>query len=221
MPEFTLYAGYANTSTWSMRGWLAMKKSGAPFSEVFIRYRLKDDKARLMTISPSGRVPLLIHERAEGAIKIWDSLAIAEYLNELFPDKRLWPEDAVARALARSISAEMHSGFQAMRQNLDMDLTGRHAGMKLDAPGLAEDVARVKAIWRECREKYGARGGPFLFGAFSLADVMFAPVPFRFRTYGVELDPVCQAYAEAIFADPDAREWEKRAETQPRDPLPA
>jgi glutathione S-transferase len=218
MPEFTFYTGYANVSTWSMRGWLSMKKSGAPFTDIFIRYRLKDDKARLNAVSPTGRVPLLVHERAGATVKVWDSIAIGEYLAELFPEKKLWPEDPVARVLARSISAEMHSGFAAMRHSLSMDLTGRHSQWAENMPGTAEDIARMTSIWRECREKYGATGGPFLFGSFTVADAMFAPIPFRFRTYGVALDLVSQAYCDAILADPDVKEWERRAETQPLDP---
>jgi glutathione S-transferase len=218
MPEFTLYTGYANISTWSMRGWLAMKKSGAPFADIFIRYRLKDDKARLMTVSPTGRVPVLVHERKEGTVRVWDSIAIGEYVAELFPEKKLWPEDPAVRALARSISAEMHSGFMPMRHALSMDLTGRHSEWAEEAPGAAENIARVKAIWRECREKHGTNGGPFLFGGFTIADAMYAPVAFRFRTYGVPLDSVSQAYADTIFADPDVKEWEKKAEAQPMDP---
>jgi glutathione S-transferase len=217
MPEFTLYTGYANVSTWSMRGWLAMKKTGAPFADVFIRYRLKDDKARLVAVSPTGRVPLLVHERPGGTVKVWDSIAIGEYLAELFPEKKLWPENPAARAMARSISAEMHSGFAHMRHSLSMDLTGRHT-VDLEEPAVVADIARVKAIWRECREKYGANGGPFLFGGFTIADAMYAPVAFRFRTYGVPLDSVSKSYADTIFADPDVKEWEKKAETQPLDP---
>jgi glutathione S-transferase len=218
MPEFTLYTGYANVSTWSMRGWLAVKKSGITFDDIFLRYRLKDDKARLVAVSPTGRVPLLVHERAGTTVKVWDSLAIGEYLNDLLPEKKLWPEDPVARALARSICAEMHSGFMPMRHALSMDLTGRHAAWAENAPGAADDISRMKAIWRECREKYGAKGGPFLFGAFTIADAVFAPIPFRFRTYGIELDLVSQAYCDAILADPDVKEWERRAEAQPLDP---
>ncbi len=218
MPEFTLYTGYANVSTWSMRGWMAVKKSGIGFDDIFLRYRLKDDKARLLAVSPTGRVPLLVHERAGKTVKVWDSLAIGEYLDDLLPEKKLWPEDPVARALARSISAEMHSGFVPMRHALSMDLTGRHSAWAENAPGATEDIARMKAIWRECREKYGASGGPFLFGGFTIADAVFAPIPFRFRTYGVELDLVSQAYCDAMFADPDVKEWERRAETQPIDP---
>jgi glutathione S-transferase len=159
-----------------------------------------------------------VHERKEGTIRVWDSIAIGEYLADLVPERKLWPEDPAGRALARSISAEMHSGFMPMRHALSMDLTGRHSQWAEDAPGAAEDIARVKAIWRECREKYGANGGPFLFGGFTIADAMYAPVAFRFRTYGVSLDSVSQAYADTIFADPDVKEWEKKAEVQHVDP---
>src|ERR1700730_13996117 len=125
MPEFQLYIGYRTTSTWSLRGGLAMRKTGVPFEEVMIRYRRADDKARLGQVSPTGQVPLLIHRRNGSEIKVWDSLAIGEYLAELFPDKRLWPAGPEARAFARSISAEMHSGFRQLREALPMERLAR------------------------------------------------------------------------------------------------
>ncbi len=212
MSEFAFLIGYRHVSSWSLRGWMMMRKTGAPFEEVLIRYRLPEQKARLTAMSPTSKVPLLIHERGEETVKVWDSIAIGEYLAELFPEKKLWPEDPVARALARSISAEMHSGFRPLRDRLDMDLLARHAGVRVDDEPVASDLARIEAIWTECREKYGEReGGPYLFGHFTIADAMYAPVTTRFRTYGVTLSPVAEAYKQAMLADRDMKAWEDAA----------
>lgn len=212
MNEFTLVIGYRDTSTWSMRAWLAMRKVGIAFDEVYIRYRRAADKQRLTTLSPTGKVPLLIHRRPGGDLHVWDSIAIAEYLAECFPQRRLWPADAEARAIARSVSAEMHSGFRPLREHLSMDLLGRHSGTGLDGAGVAADIARIEFMWGECRHRFGERaGGPFLFGHFTIADAMYAPVATRFRTYGVKLSPLAEAYCQAIFADPDFKSWEDTA----------
>jgi glutathione S-transferase len=218
MPEFQLYIGYRTTSTWSLRAWLPMRKTGAPFEEVMIRYRRADDKARLGQVSPTGQVPLLIHRRNGSEIKVWDSLAIGEYLAELFPDKRLWPADPEARAFARSMSAEMHSGFRQLREHLPMALLERHPGVGINQPGAAADIRRVDQIWCEARERWGEKaGGPYLFGQFTIADAMYAPVASRFRTYAVHIDSMCHTYMEAILNDPDFLAWEEQAE---RDPPP-
>jgi len=216
MPEFQLYIGYRTNSTWSLRGWMAMRKTGAPFNEVMIRYRRADDKARIVAASPTGKVPLLVHRRNGGEVKVWDSLAIGEYLAELFPDKRLWPADPEARAFARSIAAEMHSGFRELREHLPMELLERHPGVGLNHPGAAADINRVGEIWREARERWGRKaGGPFLFGNFTVADAMYTPVVTRFRTYGADVDALCQDYMQAILDDPDFRAWEAQAEIDP------
>jgi glutathione S-transferase len=218
MPDFQLYIGYRTTSTWSLRAWLPMRKTGAAFAEVMIRYRRADDKARLREVSPTGQVPLLVHRRAGGEVKVWDSLAIGEYLAETFPDRRLWPADAAARAFARAIAAEMHSGFRPLREHLPMALLERHPGVGLDQPAAAADIRRVDALWREARERWGrAGGGPYLFGHFTIADAMYAPVVSRFQTYAVPLAGESRAYMEAILADPDYRAWAAQAE---RDPPP-
>lgn len=215
MSEFAFLIGYRHVSSWSLRGWLMMRKTGAPFEEVLIRYRLPEHKARLTAMSPTSKVPLLIHERGEETVKVWDSIAIGEYLAELFPEKKLWPQDPVARALARSISAEMHSGFRALRDRLDMNLLGRVQGVRVDDEPVASDLARIQDIWTECRETYGEQeGAPFLFGHYTIADAMYAPVATRFRTYGVKLEPVAQAYCEALLADPDMKAWEDAARTE-------
>ena len=169
MPEFRLVIGYRDTSTWSMRAWLAMRKTGAAFEEVMIRYRRPEEKARLRTISPTAKVPLLIHERDGQEVRVWDSLAIGEYLAELFPDKRLWPTDPVARAFARSISAEMHSGFRPLRENLSIALLDRARGRRKRRQGRHRpgrgDLARGAG---DARARSG--GGPFLFGRYTIAD---------------------------------------------------
>src|ERR1700694_2114271 len=223
MPDFQLYIGYRTTSTWSLRGWMAMRKTGAPFEEVMIRYRRTDDKARLSQVSPTGQVPLLIHRRNGSELKVWDSLAIGEYLAELFPDKRLWPVDPGARAFARSISAEMHSGFRQLREHLPMALLERHPGVGINQPGAVADIERVDEIWCEARRRWGEKaGGPYLFGHFTIADAMYAPVVTRFRTYAVHVDSMCHAYMAAILNDPDFLAWEAEAELDPPpEPPPA
>ena len=199
LEPLTLTIGDKNLSSWSMRPWLALKAAGQPFTEVTIRLDRPDTNARLQRISPSGTVPCLHH----GKLVIWDSLAICEYLAESFPAARLWPADAVARARARSIAAEMHSGFAALRANLRMELIARRPGQNR-AAGVAENIARIAEIWRTC---VGESGGPFLFGPFTIADAMYAPVVGRFATYGVDLEGSCRRYADAVMAWPAYREW--------------
>jgi glutathione S-transferase len=200
-----LVIGSKAWSSWSLRPWLALRQAGVTFDEVVIPLRRPDTAARIAQYSPSGRVPFL----RDGEVSIWDSLAICEYVAEMLPGAWLWPEDRSARALARSIAAEMHSGFPGMREHLSMDVT-----KTLPLPNLPDnakaDVARVQAIWSDCRKRFGANasgGGPFLFGAFTVADAMYAPVATRFRTYDVPLDPVCAAYVDAIYALPAMQDW--------------
>jgi glutathione S-transferase len=220
MPDFQFYIGYRHTSSWSLRGWLAMRKAGVPFEEIMIRYRRPEDKARLTAASPTSKVPLLVDRRGGGEVKVWDSLAIGEYLAEAFPEARLWPGDAGARAVARSVSAEMHSGFRPLREHLDMALLERRP--KPDNAEADADIARVTEIWRDCRARYGeAEGGPYLFGHFTIADAMYAPVVSRFHTYGVDPDPVSKAYMAAMLADPDVNAWfEQAKKDEPPEPLP-
>ena len=214
MPDLHITIGYRSLSSWSMRGWLPVKKSGAPFEETLIRYRTRDGKARLNQLSPTGKVPLLVHHRDGKDITVWDSLAIGEYMAETFPAARLWPDDAAARAHARSISAEMHSGFRPMREHLNMALLERLPNP--NNPQANADVARIEKMWRECRETWGkSGGGPFLFGRWTVADAMYAPVVTRFRTYGVRLGATGAAYVEAVLADPDFRVWEDQARKDP------
>jgi len=216
MADIQLYIGYRHTSSWSLRGWLAMRKTGIAFEEILIRYRRPDHKARLAAVSPTSKVPLLIDRRGGAEIKVWDSLAIGEYLAEAFPAARLWPADKEARAVARSISSEMHSGFRPLREHLAMALLERLP--RPESAVVDADIARVAEIWRTCRARWGeAGGGPYLFGHFTIADAMYAPVVSRFHTYGVAPDPVTHAYQTAILADPDVAAWFEQAK---KDPLP-
>jgi glutathione S-transferase len=206
--ELVLYVGNKNYSSWSLRAYLALAATGAPFRDEVIPLDLPETRAAILRINPAGKVPVLVH----GDLRIWDSLAICEYLAELFPDAHLWPEDGAGRARARSVSAEMHSGFVPLRRDMPMDLRARLSGCGRTPEALA-DVQRVLGIWRECRGS--AIGGPFLFGRFSIADAMFAPVTGRFVTYGVELDEVSQAYVDAVQALPAMRAWRQAAEQEP------
>jgi glutathione S-transferase len=207
--QFTLVVGNKNYSSWSLRGWLATRAAEVAFDEVLVRLSEPGSKAELLKHSPAGKVPVLKH----GERVVWDSLAIVEYLAEIRPDAGLWPADTVARAHARSIAAEMHSGFQALRarmpMNLRKSLPGKGRGRKV-----TQDIERIRAIWRDCRARHGARG-PFLFGQFSAADAMYAPVATRFRTYAVELDDVCRDYMDAVLGRADFLEWRAAALEEP------
>ena len=195
-----LIVGNKNYSSWSLRAWLAMKVLGIPFQEERIPLYGETSKAEILRYSPAGKVPVLV----DGDLHVWDSLAILEYLAEREP--RIWPADARSRARARSISAEMHSGFRNLRQHMSMNIRRRHPGKGRTPESLA-DVRRVVEIWSECR-------GPFLFGPFCGADAMYAPVVLRFRTYEVELPPACRAYADQVLALPALKEWIRDAERE-------
>jgi len=201
----TLVVGTKNYSSWSLRPYLALAHTGQPFQEEVVQLGEPDTSQRILQHSPSGRVPLLKH----GALAIWDSLAICEYLAETFPEARLWPEDTAARAVARSVTAEMHSSFATLRQHMNMNIRARKPGQGR-APGVAEDIARIQAIWTECRARFG-QGGPFLFGHFTVADAFYAPVVTRFVTYDVTLDPVCAAYRDTVLALPSFQKWAEAA----------
>ena len=198
----TLVIGNKNYSSWSMRPWLALRANNIAFEEVFIPLYTGDaDKKRILGFTRSGKVPALI----DGDVTIWDSLAIIEYLAEMFPEARLWPEDRARRAHARSISAEMHSGFMALRNECGMNLHRPVGAIALSADARA-NVARIEQIWIECRERYGT-SGPFLFGTFGGADAMFAPVVHRFRSYAIEVTPEAQDYMDTMMALPAFQEW--------------
>ncbi len=197
-----LIIGNKNYSSWSMRPWLALRANRIAFEEIFIPLYTGDaDKARILSFTPSGKVPALI----DGRVTIWDSLAIIEYLAEKFPQARLWPEAPAARAHARSISAEMHSGFAALRQECGMNLHRPVRATALSADAGA-NIARIQAIWIDCRARYGELG-PFLFGSFSAADAMYAPVVHRFLTYAIEVAPAAQFFMDAMQALPAFQEW--------------
>ncbi|NHZ77856.1 glutathione S-transferase [Massilia sp. CCM 8695] len=200
----TLIIGNKNYSTWSMRPWVAATAFGIPFNEVRVLLDQPDTSARIAEYSGAGRVPVLI----AGEMTIWDSLSICEYLAEQFPEKHMWPQDVAARAMARSVTAEMHSGFadlrSAMAMNIRMSLPGRGR-----TPGAQGDIGRISEIWEECLSRFGHH--QFLFGDFSIADAFFAPVVMRFRIYGVALAPALQAYCERVQAHPAVARWVREA----------
>lgn len=198
-----LVIGNKNFSSWSLRPWLLLKQAGLPFREIPVRLRQADTKAQILAHSPSGKVPALI----DGDLTVWDSLAICEYLAEKASLNHvdLWPADPKARAEARSVSAEMHSGFAALRQYMSMEVAASRPG-EGQTPEVLADIARIAALWTSCRERFAA-AGPFLFGDFSVADAMYAPVAFRFHTYGVELPPLAAAYRDTLLALPAMQEW--------------
>lgn len=200
-----LVIGNKNYSSWSMRPWLAMRAAGIAFEEVFIPLYTDNeaDKDRILSFSRAGKVPALV----DGDVTVWDSLSIIEYLAERFPDAKLWPQDRAARAYARSISAEMHSGFLPLRSECGMNLHRPVGAVTLSADAQA-NVARVQEIWTECRDRHG-KSGPYLFGAFTAADAMYAPVVHRFRTYAIGVSPQVQAYMNTMMALPAFAEWTK------------
>jgi glutathione S-transferase len=205
----TLYIGNKNYSSWSLRAWLALQRTGEPFEEVRIPLYRGDSAAALERHSPTGRVPVL----RDGQLVVWDSLAICEYLAERVPAAGLWPSDAADRAHARAVSAEMHSGFQALRQAMPMN--ARAVGRRVSGDeALERDVGRVCAIWRECRARPAAQAGPWLYGTFGIADCMYAPVVLRFRTYGVSCDVVEREYAATVLGYPPVRAWLAAAELE-------
>lgn len=199
MSDFTLIIGNKNVSSWSLRGWLAVKHAGVDFEEVMIMLRPTWDQEKLDALTPASKVPAL----KQGDQFIWDSLAIAEYMADLYPEKKFWPEDIRARAHARSVSAEMHSGFVPLRSTMPMDCLNKYDTPEM-TPELDKDIKRVINIWTECLEKYD---GPYLFGEYSVADMMYAPVVFRFKAYGIVLPGIIQAYCENMIAHPDIQEW--------------
>ncbi|HKY95056.1 MAG TPA: glutathione S-transferase family protein [Kiloniellales bacterium] len=209
----TLIIGNKRYSSWSLRGWLAARLTGQPIEEKMIWLDRPETRAQLLEASPSGRVPVLRHEGRT----VWDSLAIGLYLDRHFPAAKLLPREADALAHALSVTAEMHSGFAALRNNMSMDLVARRPGVGR-APGVGEDIARIVALWTDCRQRFGA-GGPWLFGATpTLADCAYAPVATRFRTYGVAVSGAAAAYRDTILAWPLFREWEAAAPAEPELP---
>lgn len=213
--SYRLLIGNKAWSSWSLRPWLVLKAFGIPFEEVHIGLRQAETKSQILAHTPAGKVPALF----DGDLLVWDSLAIIEYIADRHPGLGIWPRDPAARAVARAVSAEMHAGFQALREECPMDFL---AVKPLEAPGetTALNICRIVSSWLDCRSRFGA-DGPFLFGAFSAADAMYAPVASRFKTYIPDLslygdDGEAAAYIEALFALPAMRAWGdgvKREET--------
>jgi glutathione S-transferase len=203
MPRTTLTLSSKNYSSWSLRGWLMTKLAGIDFDEVIMAPDDADARAEILLLSPSILVPCLTHN----GIKVWDTLAIGEYLNEIAPKAGLLPKDQAKRAHCRSICGEMHSGFVSLRQALPMNIKAHFPNFKIWSKAKA-DIERIEAIWKECLSEYG---GPFLFGDISIADAMYAPVVSRFRTYGVTLDSGLRGYADRIWDLPAMVEWREAA----------
>ena len=209
--RYTLYIGSKRISSWSLRPWLAMKMAKLPFEEVLITLRQPDTKDKIKLHSAAGKVPVLRIEEGGRAETIWDSLAICETLAERHPDAKLWPDDAGARAHARSIVAEMHSGFPDVRRVLSMDIGRRHPTPELDDAVQAQ-VARIIEIWQSALAAH--KQGSFLFGHFTIADAFYAPVVTRFETYGIHLPAVAQIYSQRILALAPMQEWEAAVKAQ-------
>ena len=209
MTKATLTISSKNYSSWSLRGWLLTKFSGLPFTEKHVSPDDDAVRAEILLLSPSFLVPCLHH----GGIKVWDTLSIAEYLNEIRPEARLLPADKKARAHCRSICGEMHSGFSNLRSSLPMNIKAQFPNFKIWSRAQA-DIDRIVEIWRDCLRK---ADGPYLFGTRTMADAMYAPVATRFLTYDVPLDDVCARYCATIMAMPEMQEWVAAAKCEPED----
>lgn len=206
MPKPLLVVGNKNYSSWSLRSWIMLKHLGVDFDEVRIPLYIEGSRERILEYSPSGKVPLYV----DGGVRVWESLAIIEYLAESYP--QVWPADKEARAAARSLSAEMHAGFAAMRDKMPNNIRAR-GRQAFVTPGVARDVERAIEIWETCRREYGS-GGPWLFGEYSAADAMYLPVACRFRTYGVTPSGLAGEYMETLLFDPLFEEWEAASEDE-------
>jgi glutathione S-transferase len=205
MPKVHLVIGNKNYSSWSMRPWMALTMAQIPFEETVIPLYEGKSRKHILDHSGAGKVPVLHH----GKVTIWESLAILEYLAEIFPGRKLWPEGKSARAAARSAATEMHSGFTALRNACPMNLHRPRKAIAL-SDDVKADIARIEALWRDCRRNHGKKGR-FLFGAFGNADAMFAPVVTRFDTYDIKLSPEARAYVDAVLATPAFQAWKKAA----------
>ena len=213
MADFTLVIGNKNYSSWSLRGWLMARIAGIEFEELVVPLDLPETQPTIRKHSPSGRVPVLLHR----GLAVWESLAIAEYLNDLKPEAGLWPASSAARAHARSISAEMHAGFADLRNSMPMNIRASYPGKGM-TPAVRADIERVTGLWRDCRKRFAGaapKDDGFLFGAISAADAMYAPVVTRFRTYGVQLDSDSDSYCTAVLAHPAMKEWADAAKNEP------
>ena len=204
-----LIIGNKNYSSWSLRPWIGLTAAGIPFEEEVISLYDEGSKAKILQHSPAGKVPILI----DGEVRVWESLAILEYAAEKFPQAGLWPSDPAARAHARAISTEMHAGFAALRNECGMNMW-RPPGQRTLSAEAQANIARVQAIWSEARATYGV-GGPFLFGKFTAADAMYAPVVSRFETYAIDVAPGVKAYMQAVIALAAWQEWRNAALREP------
>ena len=207
-PDMVLLIGPKNRSTWSLRAWILFSHYGIPFAEDHVDYRIPAGKKQLNETSPSGWVPVLFHKGEP----VWDTLGIAEYLAETFPEYEMWPADKRARAVARSVTAEMHSGFAALRSEMEMLFAeeGKHV---TPSDACNQNILRIQSIWNDARETFG-QGGRYLFGKFSIADAFYAPVVSRFRTYGVKLDGPAADYAAMMWELPSMQQWFKGAQAE-------
>jgi len=208
MERPTLIIGNRNYSSWSLRAWLALEATGQEYDEVVIPLGRDNTTEEILRWSPTARVPAL----KIGEVLLWDSLAICEHLAETFPKAGLWPADAGARATARSVVAEMHSGFVAVRKHMPMNLRASYPGVDRE-PDVNEDIARITAIWEECRTRHGA-GGDLLFGRFTIADAFYAPIVSRFLTYGVSPSGIAGEYMDALWAFPAMQDWADKARAE-------
>lgn len=204
MNPLTLVIGNRNYSSWSLRAWLALKKSGLAYQEKRLSLFVPEFDAAIPHYSPSGRVPVIVVDGQS----IWDSMAVCEYLNECV-DGKLWPSDVMARAHARSVAAEMHSGFSALREQMPMNCRAEDRKVPVTAD-LKSDIDRIQAIWSDARIRFG-EGGEWLYGEFSIADAFYAPVVSRFKTYGVQVDELSRQYMTAVLGDADLRDWYQQA----------
>ncbi|HUG76062.1 MAG TPA: glutathione S-transferase family protein [Burkholderiales bacterium] len=203
--KLRLVIGNKNYSSWSMRPWIVLRQADIAFEEIPLKFADDNRVIGIEGYSPTRKVPVLLVDGEP----VWDTLAICETLAELYPERQLWPLDAAARRMARSVCAEMHSGFQALRGAMPMNLRSRHPGKGLNADS-KRDIERVVAIWSTCRSRFGA-GGPLLFGRFSIADAFYTPVVTRFETYGVALPAAAQAYAQAVRDLEAVKAWTEAA----------
>ncbi len=202
-----LYIGNKCYSSWSLRAWLLLRALDIAFDETVIPLDQPDTRSAIAAISAAGRVPVLV----DGDIKVWESLAIAEYLHERHPDKHVWPQATAARAHARAVASEMHAGFSALRAACPMNL-GKRFYRRERGSEVAGDVERIEAIWSEARDRFGGNGdGPFLYGAFSAADAMYAPVVTRLDTYDFDVTPQSRSYMDAVLTYPPYRAWRDQA----------
>jgi glutathione S-transferase len=213
MADFTLVIGNKNYSSWSLRGWLMARIAGIEFEEIVVPLDLPETQPTIRKYSPSGRVPVLMHR----GLAVWESLAIGEYLNDLKPEAGLWPAAVAARAHARSIACEINTGFAELRDKMPMNIRASFPGKGMTA-AVRADIQRITGLWRDCRKRFAGaatKDDGFLFGAFSAADAMYAPVVTRLRTYGVKVDQDTDAYCKSVLAHPPVKEWVDAAKNEP------